>query len=93
MKIMLKSTLSKCAALVVVTSLVVGCSATKKHEQEAQLKADKAGLTVVEKTRFDGTFIAKGAEENAKFSETLSRSGTEKNTEELRENFILPWRL
>lgn len=42
-------------------SLIAGCSMTKKHEQEAQVKADKAGLTAVEKTRFDGTFIAPGA--------------------------------
>lgn len=62
MKTILKSTLAKCALLVLATSLVAGCSMTKKHEKEAQSKADKAGLTVVEKTRFDGTFIAKGAE-------------------------------
>ena len=35
---------------------------TKKHEQEAQIKADKEGLTVVEKSTFDGTFVAPNAE-------------------------------
>lgn len=62
MKTILKSTLSKCVLLALVTGLVAGCSMTKKHEKEAQIKADKAGLTVVEKTRFDGTFIAAGAQ-------------------------------
>jgi len=61
MTIALKYTTFKIALLTLVASVIVGCSTTKPHEQEAQLKADKAGLTVVEKTRFDGTFIAPGA--------------------------------
>lgn len=62
MKMILKRTLSKFVLLTLAASLVTGCSITKKHEKEAQLKADKAGLTAVEKTRFDGTFIASGAQ-------------------------------
>ena len=62
MKTILKYTASKFALLALAASLVAGCSITKKHEKEAQIKADKAGLTVVEKTRFDGTFIAAGAQ-------------------------------
>ena len=62
MKTILKSTLSKCVLLAIATSFVAGCAGTKKHEKEAQIKADKAGLTVVEKSRFDGTFIAPGAQ-------------------------------
>lgn len=62
MKTILKSTLYKCALLAFATSFATGCAVTKKHEQEAQIKADKAGLTVVEKSRFDGTFIAPGAQ-------------------------------
>jgi len=62
MKTILKRTVSKFVLLALAASLVVGCSMTKKHEQDAQIKADKAGLTAVEKTRFDGTFIAPGAE-------------------------------
>jgi len=61
MTIALKYTTFKITLLTLVVSVIVGCSTTKPHEQEAQLKADKAGLTVVEKTRFDGTFIAPGA--------------------------------
>lgn len=57
----LKYTTSKIALLSLTGTMIVGCSATKPHEQETQIKADKAGLTVVEKTRFDGTFIAPGA--------------------------------
>lgn len=62
MKTIMKCTASKFALLALAASLVAGCSMTKKHEKEAQIKADKAGLTVVEKTRFDGTFIAAGAQ-------------------------------
>lgn len=62
MKTLLKYTASKFVLLVLAASLVAGCSITKKHEKDAQVKADKAGLTAVDKTRFDGTFIAPGAE-------------------------------
>lgn len=57
-----KHTMTTIALVVLAASVITGCSFTKPHEKEAQLKADKAGLTAVEKTRFDGTFIAKGAE-------------------------------
>lgn len=57
-------TMTTIALVVLAASVVSGCSLTKPHEKEAQLKADKAGLTAVEKTRFDGTFIAP----DAKFS-------------------------
>ncbi len=62
MKTLLKHTASKFVILALAASLVAGCSITKKHEKDAQIKADKAGLTAVEKTRFDGTFIAPGAQ-------------------------------
>lgn len=59
---MLKRTTSKLVFIALATSLVAGCSFTKSHEKNAQLKADKVGLTAVEKSRFDGTFIAPGAQ-------------------------------
>ncbi|MDO8344458.1 MAG: DUF3313 family protein [Cellvibrio sp.] len=62
MKTLLKHTISKLALVALAAGAIASCSFTKPHEKDAQLKADKAGLTVVEKTRFDGTFIAKGAE-------------------------------
>lgn len=62
MNTMLKYTMSKLAIVMLAASLIAGCSFTKSHEKEAQLKADKAGLTAVEQTRFDGTFIAPGAQ-------------------------------
>ncbi len=62
MKIIPKRVLSKVMFVALATGLIAGCATTKKHEQAAQVKADKAGLTVVEKTRFDGTFIAQGAQ-------------------------------
>lgn len=61
MKTLLNARLYQCVLLALAASLVAGCATTKKHEQEAQVKADKAGLTLVEKSRFDGTFIAPGA--------------------------------
>jgi hypothetical protein len=57
----MKQTLIKITLVILAVSVAVGCSMTKPHEKAAQLKADKAGLTAVEKPRFDGTFIAKGA--------------------------------
>lgn len=62
MKTILKHTASRFVLLVLATSLVAGCSMTKKHEKDAQIKAEKAGLTAVQRTRFDGTFIASGAQ-------------------------------
>lgn len=62
MKTLLKRTVSKFVLLALAASVVAGCSITKKHEKDAQIKADKAGLTAVEKTQFDGTFIAPGAQ-------------------------------
>ena len=53
----------KLGFIALLGSAIAGCSMTKKHEQEAQIKADKAGLTVVENSTFDGTFVAP----NAKF--------------------------
>ncbi len=53
----------KLGFIALLGSVIAGCSMTKKHEQEAQIKADKAGLTVVENSTFDGTFVAP----NAKF--------------------------
>ena len=61
MNIMIKGSVVKFALTVVAVCAISGCSITQKHEQEAQVKADKAGLSAVEKSRFDGTFIAKGA--------------------------------
>lgn len=62
MKTILKFTAAKVVLLLLAVTLVAGCSMTKKHEKDAQIKADKAGLTAVEKTHFDGTFIASGAQ-------------------------------
>ncbi|MDF3014202.1 MAG: hypothetical protein K0Q78_2406 [Cellvibrio sp.] len=62
MKTLLRRSASKLILIPLVIGLIAGCSMTKKHEQEAQLKADKAGLTSIEKTHFDGTFIAPGAQ-------------------------------
>ncbi len=42
---------------------LIGCSASpKKPEAEVQLKADKTGVTTVEKTPIAGTFIARGVQ-------------------------------
>lgn len=62
MKTLLQRAVSKCVFTGLVVSVVAGCSMTKPHEKNAQLKADKEGLSVVEHTRFDGTFIAPGAQ-------------------------------
>ena len=62
MKSLLQSTASKCVSLALAVSVIAGCSMTKPHEKNAQLKADKEGLTLVDNTRFDGTFIAPGAQ-------------------------------
>ena len=62
MKSIVKHTASRFVLLALAASLVAGCSMTKQHEKDAQAKADKAGLTAVQRTRFDGTFIASGAQ-------------------------------
>lgn len=62
MKALSKHSILKLALVALAVGAIAGCSFTKPHEKDAQLKADKSGLTVVEKSRFDGTFIAKGAE-------------------------------
>lgn len=62
MKILLQRTASTFFLIALAASVITGCSTTKKHEQNAQLKADKAGLNAAEKTHFDGTFIAPGAQ-------------------------------
>lgn len=62
MNTLLQAILSRCVFIVLAASVVAGCSMNKPHEKEAQIKADKAGLTVVEGTRFDGTFVAPGAQ-------------------------------
>jgi|SRR5690606_25532935 hypothetical protein len=59
---MFKHTALKLGFIFLFGSVIAGCSMTKKHEQEAQIKADKEGLTVVEKSTFDGTFVAPNAE-------------------------------
>lgn len=55
----------KLMTIALSAGVLAGCSMTKSHEKEAALKADQAGLTAVEKTRFDGTFVAS----NAQFSQ------------------------
>ena len=62
MNTLLQSILSRCVFIVLAASLVAGCSMNKPYVKDAQIKADNAGLTVVEDTRFDGTFIAPGAQ-------------------------------
>jgi len=62
MKTLLQGTTSKLVLIALAAIVMAGCSITKKHEQDAQIKADKAGLAAIEKTHFDGTFIAPGAQ-------------------------------
>lgn len=62
MKTLFKLAFPKIVVAVLAAGVMAGCSTTKPHEAKAQLKADKAGLAAVEASRFDGTFIAKGAE-------------------------------
>lgn len=61
MKSLLQYTASKLVLIALAASVIVGCSTTKQQEQSTPLKADKAGLTAVEQTHLDGTFIAAGA--------------------------------
>lgn len=62
MKAIFKHTASRLTLVALASVLVAGCSVTKKHEKEAQIKADKEGLSVVKESRFDGTFIAPNAQ-------------------------------
>lgn len=57
-----RNTSLKLTTILLLGSMIAGCSMTKKHEQEAQIKATKEGLAVVDKSTFDGTFVAPLAE-------------------------------
>lgn len=61
MKTFSANSIIKTLLVIIAVVAVAGCSMTKKHEQAAQEKADKAGLTAVSESRFDGTFIAPGS--------------------------------
>lgn len=45
-----------------ITSLATGCSINKPHEKAAQAKAQSQGMNAVYNSRFDGTFVAPGAD-------------------------------
>ncbi len=62
MKPILKHTAARLTLIALASLLVAGCSVTKKHEKDAQLKADQEGLSVVKDSRFDGTFVAPNAQ-------------------------------
>lgn len=59
---LIKNVSVKLMAIALSAGVLAGCAMTKSHEKEAALKADQAGLTAVEKTRFDGTFVAANAQ-------------------------------
>lgn len=59
---LIKHTAFNMVLVVLLGSLATGCSITKKHEKEAQLKADKEGLSMVKDSKFDGTFVAPNAQ-------------------------------
>lgn len=65
MKRLVKNLSIKLVLIALVTGAIVSCSMTKPHEKAAALKASQAGLSAVETSRFDGTFVAP----NAKFSQ------------------------
>lgn len=65
MKSLMKSFSVKLVLIAFSVSVIGACSITKPHEKEAALKASQAGLSEVESSRFDGTFVAP----NAKFSQ------------------------
>ena len=48
--------------IALLIGVLTGCSTSPKQEQEVQLKADKTGLTSVEKTPIAGAFIARGVQ-------------------------------
>ncbi len=64
MKLLMKSFSIKLVLIALLVSVIGGCSVTKPHEKAAAVKANEAGLNAVEKSRFDGTFVAP----NARFS-------------------------
>lgn len=65
MKFLMKRFSVRLVLIAIAVGVIAGCSITKPHEKEAALKASEAGLTAVEASRFDGTFVAP----NAKFSQ------------------------
>lgn len=65
MKRLMKNLSVKLVLIALAAGVISGCSMTKPHEKEAALKADQAGLSAVEDSRFDGTFVAP----NAQFSQ------------------------
>jgi hypothetical protein len=65
MNALLKHAVTRLSLIALAGVLVTGCSMTKNHEKEAQIKADKEGLSVVKNSNFDGTFVAP----NAQFSQ------------------------
>lgn len=62
MNILFKHITLKLVMISLLGGAVVGCSITKKHEKDAQVKADKEGLSVVKDSKFDGTFVAPNAQ-------------------------------
>lgn len=62
MSMFFKRTALKLVLIGLLGSVVAGCSFTKNHEKEAQIKADKEGLSVVKNSKFDGTFVAPNAQ-------------------------------
>lgn len=62
MKALLQGTTSKLLLIALFLSVITGCSTSPKQEPEVQLKADKTGLTSVEKTPIAGAFIARGVQ-------------------------------
>lgn len=65
MKRLMKNLSVKLVLIALAAGVIGGCSMTKPHEKEAAIKADQAGLSAVEDSRFDGTFVAP----NAQFSQ------------------------
>lgn len=62
MKRLMKNLGVKLVLIALATAVISGCSMTKSHEKDAALKADQAGLSAVEDSRFDGTFVAPNAQ-------------------------------
>ncbi|QEY14451.1 DUF3313 family protein [Cellvibrio sp. KY-YJ-3] len=62
MKRLMKNLSVKLVLIALATGVIGGCSMTKPHEKDAALKADQAGLSAVEDSRFDGTFVAPNAQ-------------------------------
>ncbi|ACE85761.1 DUF3313 family protein [Cellvibrio japonicus] len=97
MKSHVKSSLMRVLVMGLLVSVVAGCTFTKKHEQEAQKKAQEQGLSQVEKSRFDGTFVAPGVD-FAKYKKLLVEQLDMENVEILKSssrNFTrdTPWTL